>query len=102
MKILFLDIDGVLCLYKKDKKLSYCVDENNVVGIHNHLDLDANCCVRLKTILNQTKTKIVLSSSWRLLDERSQSKLFGGLTLYKIFSFYFIGSTPFFPKKERL
>ena len=52
MNIIFLDIDGVLNNINAIKNPSYCLDDN--------------CIKRLKTILDKTNAKIVLSSSWRL------------------------------------
>lgn len=46
MKVLFLDIDGVIML--------------------DHIELDAGCLARLKNICEQTGAVIVLSSDWRL------------------------------------
>lgn len=56
MKILFLDIDGVM---NNDELLS--IHGWNAIG---ELQLD-----RLKHIVESTKAKIVLSSSWRLSDD---------------------------------
>ena len=59
MKVLFLDIDGVL-----NKASDYEV----IVG-GNYSLLRVNQCLteRLKKVLNNTGAKVVLSSSWRLL-----------------------------------
>jgi hypothetical protein len=52
-KIIFLDIDGVL----------NCASTTNRIGIH--LFVDGKKVDLLKTILDATDAKIVLSSSWR-------------------------------------
>lgn len=51
MDIIFLDVDGVL----NNQKTMTCGEM-----------LEDKCIIRLKTILDNTNTKIVLSSSWRL------------------------------------
>lgn len=59
MKIIFLDIDGVLnCNGSKSKM----IDDNDVcyVGIDKHKIL------RLKETIDRTGAKVVLSSTWRL------------------------------------
>lgn len=61
MKIIFLDIDGVLN------------DEQTFIDIHNYweetgyrkLEIDINMVKRLKKIIDATDAKVVLSSSWR-------------------------------------
>jgi len=53
MKVIFLDIDGVLNVYGEGR------DEYGP-GFHKHL-VD-----NLKSIIDQTDAKIVISSSWRL------------------------------------
>ena len=61
MKVLFLDIDGVVCLHK-DK------DWDNEEEI-----FDAACCRKLQEIVSATGCKLVLSSSWRLFPESIRS-----------------------------
>ena len=61
MKVLFLDIDGVVCLHK-DK------DWDNEEEI-----FDADCCRKLQEIVSATGCKLVLSSSWRLFPESIRS-----------------------------
>lgn len=48
MKVLFLDIDGVICL--RTSHYQY---------------FDKECCARIKLILEKTGAKIVVSSTWR-------------------------------------
>jgi len=52
MDIIFLDVDGVL--------------NNQHTMLNTGEMLDEKCILRLKTIIDNTNTKIVLSSSWRL------------------------------------
>ena len=61
MKAIFLDIDGVVCLHKTN-----CDDEEV---------FDADCCRRLKEIMRQTGSKLVLSSTWRLFPESIRDML---------------------------
>jgi hypothetical protein len=56
-KVLFLDIDGVLCLYP-EWQTEWCGNQN--------ASLSNCCCENLKRILDATGAKIVLTSSWRL------------------------------------
>ena len=51
MKVIFLDIDGVLNSEESAKK-----------GIH----IDSNMVLRLKAIMEATGAKIVISSTWRI------------------------------------
>lgn len=62
MKIIFLDIDGVL---NTDKSRSRC---GTVVGIDN------DKLLRLKKIVDETNAKIVLVSTWKEHWERLQSR----------------------------
>ncbi|MDR1138498.1 MAG: hypothetical protein LBK70_01330 [Clostridiales bacterium] len=79
MKIVFLDIEGVLSVY----------------GM-----MDSNCCLRLKHILDTTGAKIVLSSSWRLYDD-NLDYVVKRLSPYGIGREYFVGKTPIFGAKNR-
>lgn len=57
MKILFLDIDGVLNSYQ------FYENKSNQELVDNPFD---TACVRhLKTIIDATDAKIVLTSTWR-------------------------------------
>jgi len=58
MKVIFLDIDGVLNVYCQDRDEYGCI-------FHNHL-VD-----NLKWVVEQTGAKIVVSSTWRLSGEKS-------------------------------
>lgn len=95
MKIIFLDVDGVIRLYKEgtSSKARDIIEES--------LNLDSSSCNNLKSIITSTGAKIVLTSSWRLVDKNSLSKLFARLTFYKIYPYHFIGKTPSYPNKDR-
>lgn len=63
MKIIFLDIDGVLNhdqWYVSKEYQSLVEDENT------ELDIDPSCAKRLVEICRQTNAKIVVTSDWRL------------------------------------
>ena len=81
MKVLFLDIDGVVCLHK-DK------DWDNEEEI-----FDAACCRKLQEIVSATGCKLVLSSSWRLFPESIRS-MFRQLKPSGITRENFLGRTP--------
>lgn len=59
MKIIFLDVDGVLNYY------SFHKNSEKIVSV------DDECIKNLREIINKTGAKVVLSSSWRL----SQNKI---------------------------
>lgn len=81
MKVIFLDIDGVVCLHK-DK------DWDNEEEI-----FDADCCRKLQEIVSATGCKLVLSSSWRLFPE-SICSMFRQLKPFGITRENFLGRTP--------
>ena len=54
MKVLFLDIDGVLCTHNSD---NYSEQDDK---------FDDKACKNLKKIIDETGCKLVLTSSWRL------------------------------------
>ncbi|MCL1944898.1 MAG: HAD domain-containing protein [Firmicutes bacterium] len=72
MKIIFLDIEGVLSVSGR---------------------IDPLCCARLKQILDSTQTNIVLSSSWRLYDDDFGFVL-SKIAKYGIDREYFVDKTP--------
>jgi hypothetical protein len=72
MKVIFLDVDGVLVLWGSA--------------------FDPTCMYNLKTIIDQTDAKIVVSSTWRLYGCYDQ--LLDGLDYYGIDKNRVIGKTP--------
>ena len=70
MKVIFLDIDGVLNTEKRLLK-------NN-----GELYVDKSKIGLLKEIIDQTKAKVVLSSTWRVLAQSKGSKEY---TMYEAF-----------------
>eukprot|EP01095_Lingulamoeba_sp_RSL-Kostka_P002099 TRINITY_DN1294_c0_g1_i2.p1 TRINITY_DN1294_c0_g1~~TRINITY_DN1294_c0_g1_i2.p1 ORF type:complete len:188 (-),score=50.75 TRINITY_DN1294_c0_g1_i2:96-659(-) len=75
MKVVFLDIDGVLCLSRRKRNMK----ASSVI--------DSGCLNSLKLIINSTKALIVLSSSWRMFKESVQmlEELF---KIEEIYGFY--------------
>ena len=63
MKIIFLDIDGVLnhdqWYVSKEYQAIYQNEDNE-------LDIDPKCAERINKICEQTDAKIVISSDWRI------------------------------------
>lgn len=57
MKVIFLDIDGVLNTYKTTRRLDCCNEFTFV---------DTRKVLRLRNIVERTGAKFVLSSTWRL------------------------------------
>lgn len=86
MKVLFLDIDGVVCLHDREKGINFSDG-----GADDRFD--AECCKRLKRIIDATGCKIVLSSAWREkrcdIENMLSQLLPFGITLND-----FIGRTP--------
>lgn len=79
MKIIFLDVDGVLNCTSRWKGGS---------GKH----LDAECLANLKKIVDETQCKIVVSSTWRILHE-TMADLLDALEKIGLKEFV-IGKTP--------
>ena len=80
MKLLFLDIDGVL----NSADYIHSLDKDSTPII----DIDYNTLPLLKEVLDKTGAKIVLSSSWRLFDKHKTNYLIPALQSigYEIFS----------------
>lgn len=81
MKVVFLDIDGVVCLHKTKKDWN----DDEI--------FDADCCRRLKEMMQETKSKLVLSSSWRLFPE-SRRYMLKQFKQFGITKEDFVGITP--------
>ena len=105
MKVLFLDIDGVLNSENWFAYRIYCVKNNMVNILMNFVDtddrnikhkltmLDDRAIANLNRIIEETECKVVLSSSWR-----SSRKSVNDLTQYilkiKGFKYEFYDVTP--------
>jgi hypothetical protein len=67
MKILFLDIDGVLCTNRSLLEPTLPFPEDFHIPFRTGWErLDKECIKRLNQIINETGAKIVVSSTWRL------------------------------------
>lgn len=83
MKVIFLDLDGVLVLKKDEEAETF----------------DHDCCMRLREILTQTQCKLVLSSTWRLFPP-DVHRMFCMLKPYQITLQDFLGKTPLRDRRE--
>ena len=63
MKIIFLDIDGVLCVIESDAKQAF---QRLAKGEGSSPSLNSKCISVLNRIIKKTDAKVVISSSWRL------------------------------------
>lgn len=73
MKIVFLDIDGVLNCQ------SMHTDGDTIIGTRGR-KISARCLDTLNTLINDTGAKIVLSSTWRMDDDAISYLQEAGLT----------------------
>ena len=80
MKVIFLDIDGVVCLHSSKNP-------------NDEEIFDADSCRRLKEIIDAMDCKLVLTSSWRLYSESTRSMFFQ-FKKYGIYKEHFLGKTP--------
>lgn len=83
MKVIFLDIDGVLCSYRSS--IAYggfpiCLDKNHIKKF-DHVAVNL-----IKKLCHETKSKIIISSTWRLTTPITKFKKFLNLPV--------IGVTP--------
>ena len=105
MKVLFLDIDGVLNSENWFAYRIYCV-KNNMVNIlmnfvntddrnikHKLTMLDDRAIANLNRIIEETGCKVVLSSSWRSSIE-SENIFTHNLLKLKVFKYEFYDVTP--------
>ena len=102
MKIIFLDIDGVLTNESSlQKKYEYRLRHNEYIS-----EIDKQCIKRLSVIVQMTGAKIVLSSSWRndWKNGIEQLKFEKSKWLQYLFDQYhieIIGITPMIPRTEK-
>lgn len=80
MKVIFLDIDGVMNCYNEDEK--WCDRKDKVPMIHDDL------VARLNRIIEETGCKLVLSSTWRKDTDWHETMRQAGITDV------FLGRTP--------
>ena len=101
MKVVFLDIDGVLQPLSKKVRVNYI--NNDIISLLNnkyhinynrydikdvsrvYYDWDKSAIERLRKILSVTDSKIIISSNWR--DENKPNKMHDLLKIHTILSF---------------
>lgn len=66
MKIIFLDIDGVLNHQNWFSRRHKEVNQNDVVSHYPFYEFDPESVEQLNRIINETGAKVVVSSTWRL------------------------------------
>lgn len=94
MKIIFLDIDGVLNSekwYKSNKSSTLNIEYDKQKFISD--SFDPECWKYVEKLINETGAKIVLSSSWRHYDLESTVKEYTGTAFQPIID-NLIGVTP--------
>ncbi len=88
MKIIFLDIDGVLNTSETFIKRKEKYNQTGILDI----EIDEFRVEYLKQIIDKTGAKIVLSSSWRLFFNKENDRIIPrnkkGLELYNLFNKY--------------
>ena len=89
MNIIFLDIDGVLNSHRKLKEV---YEQTHKPHSGYNYPFDEICLENLKTLVNLTNSKIVVTSSWRK-DEKGKQKIVETLKTYDLDQ-HIIGYTP--------
>lgn len=80
MKVIFLDIDGVL---NSEEGYKEHINKNGFNGALVYAEVEDRPLKLLKEIINKTSAKIVVSSSWRIGCERSGRESIFGKALYE-------------------
>lgn len=80
MKVIFLDVDGVL---NSEDDLMIHRKKNGITGCIMYAEVEDRPLKLLKEIINKTYAKIVVSSSWRIGCERSGKESIFGKGLYE-------------------
>lgn len=80
MKVIFLDVDGVL---NSEDDLMIYREKNNITGCILYVEVEDRPLKLLKEIVDKTSSKIVVSSSWRVGCERSGRESIFGKELYE-------------------
>lgn len=112
MKVLFLDIDGVLNSQNWFGYMQYCIKNNMYNRVMNFVDtpdeyteykltmLDDRAIANLNRIVEETGCKIVLSSSWRCLWNPNENERTIEALKLKGFKYDFYGLTPRIPQND--
>lgn len=86
MKVIFLDIDGVLNHQKHYEWLMTTNEPTPMQRVYPYSEFNPESCRMLKEIIWETGAQIVVSSSWRLDGEARLNTLFKFFGLPKIYS----------------
>ena len=86
MKVIFLDIDGVLNHQKHYEWLMNTNEPPPMQRTYPYTEFNPESCRLLKEIIWETDAKIVVSSSWRLDGEARLNSLFKFFGLPRIYS----------------
>lgn len=86
MKVIFLDIDGVLNHEKHYKWLMETDEPTPLQRVYPYSEFNPESCRLLKEIIWETGAQIVVSSSWRLDGEARLNILFKFFGLPRIYS----------------
>ena len=80
MKVIFLDVDGVL---NSEDDLKVFREKNNITGTILYAEVEDRPLKLLKELVEKSGAKIVVSSSWRIGCERSGRESVFGARLYE-------------------
>lgn len=86
MKVIFLDIDGVLNHQSHYEWLMTTDEPTLLQRTYPYTEFNPKSCQLLKDIIDETDAQIVVSSSWRLDGEARLNSLFKRFGLPKIYS----------------
>lgn len=86
MKVIFLDIDGVLNHEKHYEWLLGTDEPTLLQRVYPYSEINPKSCQFLNDIIKETGAKIVVSSSWRLDGENRLNSLFKHFGLPRIYS----------------
>ena len=86
MKVIFLDIDGVLNHEQHYKWLMETDEPTPLQSVYPYSEFNPKSCQLLNEIIKETGAQIVVSSSWRLDGENRLNSLFKYFGLPKIYS----------------
>ena len=96
MNIIFLDVDGVL---NSTNKLIEVYNKTKKQHSGYSYPFDEKCLENLKTLVNKTNSKIVISSTWRK-NEKGRRILLNALKEYELDK-EIIGYTPILENEKR-
>lgn len=86
MKVIFLDIDGVLNHEQHYKWLMETDEPTPLQRVYPYSEFNPKSCQLLNDIIKETGAEVVVSSSWRLDGENRLNSLFKHFGLPRIYS----------------